>query len=107
MLFDLPLLGFSSFRIHSHSWPLLRSTSSSIQFFKLYFSHFQLMKSRKLLLPSSIHLNLHCFHLFSQFPILLSSLIITRHGDNVGLFTSREIQRILRRERHPLGIGHS
>src|SRR4051812_14556459 len=107
MLFDLPLLRFSRFRVHGHPWPFLRSTSSSIQFFKLYFSHFQLMKGRKLLLPISIHLNLHCLHLFSQFPILLNSLIIMRHGDDVGLCANRRVQRILNRERHPLGISHS
>src|SRR3954471_6060640 len=64
------------------------------------------MKSRKFLLPVSIHLNLHCFHLISQFPILLNGLIITRHGDNVGLFTSRGVQRILGRKGHPLNSNH-
>src|SRR3954464_12139260 len=64
------------------------------------------MECRKLLLPSSIHLNMHCFHRFSQSSILLHSLVITRHGDDVGLFTSRGVQGIFRRERHPLHINH-
>src|SRR3954465_9679590 len=64
------------------------------------------MECGKLLLPSNIHLNMHYFHLFSQSSILIHSLVITRHGDNVGLLTSRGVQRIFRRERHPLSINH-